>query len=93
MAITKLQRWSHLGGMPAVSQDYNGKKQCVLYVSTAVIVVTLFALSFSFPVSVWDKDRNYLKNRHFFFPNSSLISYLMTIACNLVKKNLTYAMT
>jgi uncharacterized protein len=35
--------------MPAVSPEYNEKQQCVLYVSTAVIIVTLFALSFSFP--------------------------------------------
>ena len=50
MAITILQRWSHLGGRClSVSPEYDGKKQCVLYVSTAVFVVTLFALSFSFP--------------------------------------------
>ena len=34
--------------MPTVSPDYNGKNQCVLYVSTAIIAASLFALSFSF---------------------------------------------
>ena len=34
--------------MSTVSPDYNWKNQCVLYVSTAIIAASLFALSFSF---------------------------------------------
>ena len=34
--------------MPTINPEYNGKQQSVLCVVTAVIVVTLFALSFSF---------------------------------------------
>ena len=34
--------------MPIVNQDYCGKKHGVLYVSMAIIVVSLFALSFLF---------------------------------------------
>lgn len=34
--------------IPTVSPEYNGKNQCVLYVSMAIIGASLFALSFSF---------------------------------------------